>query len=70
MSRSCDASEEPVTKSVSSQNGSRHLPCRRDTEGVLYCTLRNWLLAVLSAFRVSPKKLSRFFAHGKKIYQR
>ncbi len=45
-------------------------PRRWETEGVLYCTLRNWLLAILFAFRVPPEKLSRFFAHGRKIYQR
>lgn len=45
-------------------------PRRWETEGALYCTLRNWLLAILFALRVPPEKLSRFFAHGRKIYQR
>jgi len=45
-------------------------PRRWETEGALYCTLRNWLIAILFAFGVTPEKLSRFFAHGREIYQR
>lgn len=45
-------------------------PRRWETEGALYCTLRNWCLAILFAFNVPPQQLSRFFTHGRNIYQR
>ena len=43
---------------------------RWETEGVCYCTLRNWMLAILFSLRVPPEKLSRFFTYGRAIYQR
>lgn len=45
-------------------------PRRWEAEGALYCTLRNWLLAILFTLRIPPEKLSRFFVHGRQIYQR
>jgi rSAM/selenodomain-associated transferase 2 len=34
---------------------------RWEEEGVLFCTLRNWMLTILYFFGVSPDKLSRFY---------
>jgi uncharacterized protein len=34
---------------------------RWEKEGVLYCTLRNWLLISLYLFGVSPERLSKFY---------
>ncbi|MFO7558200.1 MAG: TIGR04283 family arsenosugar biosynthesis glycosyltransferase, partial [Desulfobacterales bacterium] len=36
-------------------------PRRWEKEGVLFCTLRNWMLIVLYFFGVSPEKLFRFY---------
>jgi rSAM/selenodomain-associated transferase 2 len=36
-------------------------PRRWEREGVLYCTLRNWLLSSLFYLGVSPERLSRFY---------
>ena len=37
-------------------------PRRWEREGILYCTLRNWLLSSLFYLGVSPEKLSRFYS--------
>lgn len=37
---------------------------RWEKEGVLYCTLRNWLLQIFYLLGVSPHKLSRFYRHN------
>ena len=34
---------------------------RWEGEGVLYCTLRNWMLTLLYLFGVSPRRLARFY---------
>jgi rSAM/selenodomain-associated transferase 2 len=40
-------------------------PRRWEGEGILYCTLRNWIVRVLYSFGVSPHKLVRYYrAHG------
>lgn len=36
-------------------------PRRWEREGVLYCTLRNWIVLVLYCFGVSPHKLVRYY---------
>jgi len=36
-------------------------PRRWETEGVVYCTLRNWLLVLLYRCGVSPERLARFY---------
>ena len=36
-------------------------PRRREKEGVIFCTLRNWSLQILYFLRVSPEKLARFY---------
>jgi rSAM/selenodomain-associated transferase 2 len=36
-------------------------PRRWETEGVLYCTLRNWVLIILYCLGVPPKKLAKFY---------
>ena len=38
-------------------------PRRWEKEGILYCTLRNWLLSSLFFLGISPEKLSRFYPH-------
>jgi len=37
-------------------------PRRWEREGILYCTVRNWLLSSLFYMGVSPEKLSRMYA--------
>jgi hypothetical protein len=34
---------------------------RWEAEGILYGTLRNWVLQILYFFGISPRKLSRFY---------
>ena len=34
---------------------------RWETEGFLYCTVRNWILVTLYTLGVSPDKLARFY---------
>jgi rSAM/selenodomain-associated transferase 2 len=36
-------------------------PRRWETEGTIYCTLRNWLLVLLYLCGVSPERLARFY---------
>ncbi len=36
-------------------------PRRWETEGILYCTLRNWTIRSLYSLGVSPTKLMRFY---------
>ena len=36
-------------------------PRRWEKEGVIYCTLRNWILQTLYSFGVSPQKLIKFY---------
>jgi rSAM/selenodomain-associated transferase 2 len=36
-------------------------PRRWESEGILYCTLRNWMLITLYSIGVSPEKLARFY---------
>jgi rSAM/selenodomain-associated transferase 2 len=38
-------------------------PRRWEQEGVLYCTLRNWMLQLLYFFGVSPERLAKFYPH-------
>ena len=41
-------------------------PRRWEREGILHCTLRNWIVTVLYYFGVSPQKLVRYYRpHGK-----
>jgi rSAM/selenodomain-associated transferase 2 len=44
-------------------------PRRWETEGAFYCTLRNWLLAILFACKIPAEKLERFFPHGRAFYR-
>lgn len=37
-------------------------PRRWEREGVLYCTLRNWMLMLLYSLGVSPARLARFYS--------
>lgn len=37
-------------------------PRRWEREGIMYCTLRNWLISSLFYLGVSPEKLSRFYS--------
>jgi rSAM/selenodomain-associated transferase 2 len=39
----------------------RTSPRRWEKEGVLYCTLRNWILITMFIFGVKPEKLARFY---------
>lgn len=41
---------------------------RWDKEGILSCTLRNWILSTLYYLGVSPERLNRFYRHGKDAY--
>jgi rSAM/selenodomain-associated transferase 2 len=36
---------------------------RWEIEGILHCTLRNWVLQALYFLGISPHRLSRFYAH-------
>jgi hypothetical protein len=36
-------------------------PRRWEEEGVLYCTLRNWMLQLLYVLGVSPDRLAKFY---------
>jgi hypothetical protein len=36
-------------------------PRRWEREGVIYCTLRNWMLQMLFSLGVSPYQLTRFY---------
>ena len=36
-------------------------PRRWEGEGILYCTLRNWIVLLLYCFGVSPHKLARYY---------
>lgn len=36
-------------------------PRRWEREGILYCTLRNWIVLVLYCFGISPHKLVRYY---------
>jgi hypothetical protein len=36
-------------------------PRRWEREGILYCTLRNWILVMLYFFGVSPERLSKLY---------
>jgi len=38
---------------------------RWEEEGILFCTLRNWMLIILYYLGVSPEKLSRFYQAGR-----
>ena len=38
-------------------------PRRWETEGVVYGTLRNWMLIILYSFGVHPKRLARFYCN-------
>lgn len=42
----------------------RTSPRRWEREGILMCTLRNWLLASLYHIGVAPEKLARFYYRG------
>jgi rSAM/selenodomain-associated transferase 2 len=44
-------------------------PRRWEKEGILYCTLRNWLLSSLFYLGVSPEKLSRYYSPLTRIRQ-
>jgi hypothetical protein len=35
---------------------------RWEKEGIVYCTLRNWILISLYMFGVSPEKLNKFYS--------
>jgi len=39
-------------------------PRRWEKEGVIYCTLRNWMLIGLYLLGVGPEKLVKFYYHG------
>ncbi|HOD36361.1 MAG TPA: TIGR04283 family arsenosugar biosynthesis glycosyltransferase [Syntrophales bacterium] len=41
---------------------------RWDKEGILFCTLRNWILSTLYYLGVSPDRLNRFYRQGKDAY--
>ncbi len=45
-------------------------PRRWEREGVVYCTLRNWMLAILYSCGVAPEKLKKFFKYGNYAYKR
>lgn len=38
-------------------------PRRWETEGIVFCTMRNWLLISLFLCRVKPETLARFYKH-------
>ncbi len=58
-----------LMKRVKSQGGKIKIikqrvmtsPRRWESEGILYCTLRNWVLITLYSLGVSPEKLARFY---------
>lgn len=39
-------------------------PRRWEEEGILYCTLRNWLIQILYYFGVSPERLVKYYRHS------
>ena len=42
-----------------------HTSSRRwEQEGILHCTLRNWLLQILYLLRISPHRLSQFYRYN------
>ena len=52
------------------------LPCRVSTsprrwerEGVIYCTLRNWVLASLFFMGIAPEKFKKYFKYGNDVYK-
>jgi hypothetical protein len=45
-------------------------PRRWEKEGVLYTTLRNWILFVSYSLGVSPETLARYYRSGKDAYER
>lgn len=44
-------------------------PRRWEKEGIVCCTLRNWILQGLYLMGVSPHKLAKFYRHGYEAYE-
>ena len=44
-------------------------PRRWEREGIIYCTLRDWVLATLYSLGVSPDRLARFYRSGGDVYR-
>lgn len=44
-------------------------PRRWEKEGIIYCTLRYWIILVLYFIGVSPYRLSKFYKSGNEVYK-
>ncbi len=44
-------------------------PRRWEKEGIIYCTLRNWIISSLYFIGVSPTKLAKFYRSGRNAYE-
>lgn len=47
----------------------RTSPRRWEKEGVVYCTLRNWIISSLYFMGIPPNRLARFYRSGRNAYE-